>query len=183
MSKILDFDIENRPLSYLGSDFTTAEVTAIAACWIDKPKSMKVWLLDLNPESGFLMLEAFAKLYREADIITGHYIRGHDLPIVNGAMLEHGLPTLPAKLVSDTKLDLLKRKDLSMSQESLAGLLGVPAPKIHMTQAQWREANRLTEKGLKLTAKRVAGDVIQNMAMRKILLERGWLKAPRLWKP
>ena len=28
--RVLDFDIENRPLSYLGSDFTTAEVTAIA---------------------------------------------------------------------------------------------------------------------------------------------------------
>jgi hypothetical protein len=33
--RVLDFDIENRPLTYLGSDFTTAEVTAIAWAWTD----------------------------------------------------------------------------------------------------------------------------------------------------
>lgn len=180
--RILDFDIENRPLSYLG-DWTTGEVTAIAACWAHTPRRTQVWLLGPNPESALVMLTEFRKMYDAADVVTGHYIRKHDLPIINGAMLEHGLPALAPKLASDTKTDLLRRKYLSASQESLAGLLGVPASKIHMTQAQWREANRLTPEGLKLTAKRAKGDVIQHMAMRKILNERGWLAPPRMWNP
>src|SRR5262245_59473495 len=43
-ARVLDFDIENRPLSYLGQDFTTSEVTAIAASFGRKEK-MHVWLL------------------------------------------------------------------------------------------------------------------------------------------
>jgi hypothetical protein len=38
-------------------------------------------------------------LYNAADIVTGHYIKKFDLPILNGALFEHGLPLLdPLKL-------------------------------------------------------------------------------------
>lgn len=179
--RILDFDIENRPLSYLGQDFTTAEITAICACYIGEPKTMKTWLLGRDP--SMVMLGGFAYMYDNADMVTGHYIRAHDLPVINGALLEHGFAGLGEKLTSCTKTDLLKRKYISVSQESLAGLLGIKANKVHMTQAQWREANRLTEKGLKLTEKRVKGDVLQHMEMRKALIARGWLGPARVWRP
>ena len=179
--RVLDFDIENRPLAYLGQGFTTAEVTAIAACWVGEPKSIVCWVL--GREYPDLMLREFRKLYDQADMVTGHYIRNHDLPILNGAMMEYGFHPLDEKLTSDTKNDLVKKKDLSASQENLASMLGLPEMKAHMSNTNWREANRLTPEGLRLTAERAMSDVIQHMALRKRLLERGLLGPPRVWKP
>lgn len=177
---ILDFDIENRPLTYLGGDWTTAEITAIAASFGLKD-GVKVWLL--GRDDPFEMLEGFRVLYDEANMVTGHYIRKHDLPIINGAMLEYGLPPLPQKLTCDTKLDLKDRHDISVSQESLAGMLGVKANKYHMTQPMWRSANRLEPEGLALAEKRVVGDVRQHQALRLKLAEQGMLNPPKVWRP
>jgi len=180
--RILDFDIENRPLSYLGQDYTTAEITAIAACWDGQPKSMTCWLLGVDDPVD--MLNGFCYAYDMADMVTGHYIRMHDLPIINGAMVEHGLPPLSEKLTCDTKLDLVRHGAvISASQENLCQMLGLPQPKIHMNNALWRTANRLTPAGLKLTAKRATGDVIQHMALRRELVKRDLLSAPKVWRP
>ena len=178
---ILDFDIENRPLAYLGQDYTTAEITAIATCWDGRPRTMIVWLLGRDDPKT--MLEGFRALYDAADIVTGHYIRKHDLPVINGAMLEHGLPPLGEKLTCDTKLDLIAHLYLSASQENLCETLGIPAAKVHMSNARWREANRLTDKGLALTRKRVVGDVLQHIALRRVLVARDMLQAPKTWRP
>ena len=63
------------------------------------------------------MLVGFRKMYDEADMVTGHYILRHDLPILNSAYIENGLPPLDAKLVQDTKVHLLNWKDLPKTQE------------------------------------------------------------------
>lgn len=177
--RVLDFDIENRPLSYLGSDFTTADITAIAWKWIGSKGTPTVYALgEVSPEE---MLKAFTEAYDEADIVTGHYIREHDLPMINGALSDFGLPPLGPKLVSDTKLDMIKRKGMSNSQENIGGMLGLQFPKFKMTQHEWRMANRLTKEGIKLTKTRVAADVEQHIEMREELVKRGWLLPPRLW--
>lgn len=189
---ILDFDLENRPLSYLGQDWTSAEITAIAWSWSCCAEDVATLLLtasglyrddngiEYTPNQAF---ELFAVILAGADIVTGHYIRKHDLPILNSAMMENKLDPLPELLVSDTKCDLVRRKDLSISQENLASLLGLPEPKHHMTQSEWREANRLfSDDKLELTKKRVVGDVVQHIALRKELVDRGLLKAPRIWR-
>lgn len=178
--KILDFDIENRPLSYMGMDYTTAEVTAIACGWADQNK-IHCWLL--GKETPEEMLTNFLKFYNEADIVTGHYIRKHDLPILNGALMEYQLPLLGKKLTSDTKLDMVRKKDMSASQESLAGMYELPHPKHHMSQPEWRLANRLTPEGIKQTKKRVVDDVAQHKALREIMIENGALGPPQLWSP
>jgi hypothetical protein len=175
----LDFDIENRPLSYAG-DWTTAEVTAIAAGWADE-KKVRCWAL--GEVEGPEMLERFFELYDQADGVTGHYIRKHDLPILNGALMEVGLPTLGRKLTSDTCLDLIRRKDISRSQAALADLYGVEAPKVGMSQKDWRAANRLTPEGIAGTKGRVIGDVHQHKALRVALHRAGALGAPRVWYP
>jgi hypothetical protein len=179
--RILDFDTECRPLSYLGNDYT-GEVTAIAWCWIvnGKVKDMECRLLGVDDRRW--MFEDFADAYNLADMVTGHYIRGYDLPVLNGQMLDLGLPPLHDKLSHDTKLDLVKRKYISASQENLAAHLGVRAPKVQMNQVKWREANRLTPDGLTLTHKRVTGDVRQHVALRNKLIQLGWLSGPRMWK-
>src|SRR5690349_478264 len=97
--RILDFDIENRPLSYLGSDFTTAEVTAIAWAWTDRPQDVTVYLLGEHPLP--YILTSFVEAYQRADLVTGHYIKGHDLPMLNGALMECHLPALRDVMVQD----------------------------------------------------------------------------------
>lgn len=178
--KVLDFDIENRPLSYWYDGNPTAEITAIAWSWYG---DTEVHAQLLGEVDQMQMLEAFCDAYDEADMVTGHYIRRHDLPIINGALMEYGLYPLGPKLTSDTKLDLIKRDGLSMSQESLAAMYGLEAPKHHMTQQEWRDANRLTPEGFEKTRKRVVSDVIQHKQLRAALIEYGCLKAPKIWKP
>ena len=180
--RILDFDIENRPLSYLGQDYTTAEITAIAWCFDGEPATMTCVLLGRDdPEQ---MLREFVKRYDAADMVTGHYIRMHDLPIINGALVERGLPCLADKLTCDTKLDLVKKGPvISASQENLCAMLGLRKPKVHMNTVMWREANRLTPAGLKLTAERAIGDVLQHMELRHALVARDLLSEPKTWRP
>ena len=178
--RVLDFDIENRPLTYLGSDFTTAEVTAIARAWSDQPEDVTVYLLGETelPE----ILTAFCAAYEQADVVTGHFILGHDLPMLNGALMEFGMPALSDKLVSDTKVHLLRAKGLSKSQESLGAMFHLDHDKVQMNQFRWRAANRLTPDGLAYVRERVAGDVRQHIALRAKLLAGGYLGPARVWK-
>ena len=178
--RVLDFDIENRPLSYLGSDFTTGEVTAIAWAWCDKPEDVTVHLLGETDLRTILL--TFCAAYAQADMVTGHYITGHDLPMLNGALMEEQLPALGDMLVQDTKTDLIRAKGISRSQESLGAMLQLDQPKVQMNQSKWRAANRLTPEGLQLVRERVIGDVQQHMAMRKELDALGYLSPPRLWR-
>lgn len=178
--KVLDFDIENRPLSYWYDGNPTAEITAIAFSWDGDDY---VYSFLLGEHDPVYMLDVFCDMYDQADMVTGHYIRRHDLPIINGALMEYALEPLGPKLTSDTKLDLIKRDGLSMSQEALAAMYGIEAPKVHMTQQDWRDANRLTPEGFEKTRDRVVSDVMQHKQLRAALIEHGALKAPKIWRP
>jgi hypothetical protein len=177
-ARILDFDIENMPLTYGGADFTFSDITAIACKWIGATHHY-VWLV--GGDDPKQMLEEFSVLYRKADLVTGHYIRNHDCPIINGALVELGLPELPRKMTCDTKNDLIGFSGISKSQENLAEMFGLKAQKVQMNQVKWRAANRFTQEGLKLTRKRVVGDIYQHEQLRAELLRRNLLKAPRPW--
>lgn len=178
--RVLDFDLENRPLSYLGSDFTTAEITAIAWAWVDRPKDVTALLLGEIDYPD--MLAAFVHAYNQADLVTGHFIVGHDLPMLNGALLEMGMTPLSDKLVQDTKVHLVRAKGVSRSQESLGAMLELEQSKVQMNQAKWRAANRLTPEGLDQVRERVTGDVRQHIELRQQLLARGYLRPPRIWR-
>ena len=179
-ARVLDFDIENRPLSYLGSDFTTAEVTAIAWAWADRPDRVTVRLLGETDLPA--ILTEFVAAFRLADMVTGHYITGHDLPMLNGALMECRMAPLPDKMVQDTKTHLIRSKGLSMSQESLGAMFRLDHQKVQMNQIKWRAANRLTPKGLAEVRKRVVGDVRQHILLRRELLAAGYLAAPKMWR-
>jgi hypothetical protein len=196
--RVLHFDIENRPLSYWVQDKPTAEVTAIASAWSDDPDgTLQVAMLGAECRhhgwkcpglvdgemSGAAMLTQFVIRYNEAEMVTGHYIRAHDLPIVNGALMELGLPLLGPKMASDTRLDMMKKGDIPATQEYLLELLDIPVQKFHMSQVKWRESNRLTPKGLVDTFNRVSSDVLGHALMRAEMNKRGMLRGPRLWNP
>jgi hypothetical protein len=178
--RVLDFDIENRPLSYLGSDFTTAEITAIAWAWTDQPEDVTCYLL--GETDPVVMLQRFRQAYDLADMVTGHFITGHDLPMINAALMEYQLPLLPDKLVRDTKTQLPKRKGLSSSQENLAAMLLLEHDKVKMNQAKWRAANRLTPEGREEARLRVTGDVKQHMELLRKLSDLDYLTPAVMWR-
>lgn len=179
--KILDFDIENRPLAYLAEDFTTGEVTVIAACFMDEPDSMRTWALGYHKPAQ--IVEGFRKMYNKADIVTGHYIRSHDLPYINGACMELKLPVLGPKLTVDTKTDLPKSKGISKSLENLTAMFGLSHKKVHLSNHQWRQANRLTKEGVQDARGRAEGDVREHMELYAKLLELEYICAPKIWRP
>jgi hypothetical protein len=131
---------------------------------------------------GALSAEAFRAAYDQADIVTGHYIIGYDLPMVNGALTEYSLRPLSDKYACDTKIHLIKRAGLSGSQENIGTMLKLDHPKVKMDQAKWRDANRLTPEGRALARERVIGDVRQHIEMRQRLLDLGYLGPARLWR-
>lgn len=178
--RILDFDVEARPLHWISGDYVSKEITAIAWAWIGSDEPDGCYLLGESEPVD--MLTAFVAAYNRADMVTGHFIRGYDLPMVNGALTEYGLPALGDKLSHDTKLDLVRRQGLSSSQENLGAMLGLSHPKVQMNQARWRAANRLTPEGLSAVRERVIGDVYQHIEMRQRLLELGYLAPPKVWQ-
>lgn len=192
--KILDFDLECRPLSYTGWG-NTDEITSIACSFVGErtvhffhlPAGMTT---DLEYErSTVKMLAAFVELYDQADMVTGHYIRNFDLPKINGGLIDNNLPVLKPKLTSCTKNDLVRFSGLSKSQENLGMLLAkfnskeFLGRKEHVSQMEWRQVNRLTREGIRDNQRRVTGDVKQHKELREALLSAGLLKAPKTWRP
>lgn len=178
--RVLDFDVEARPLHWISGDYVSKEITAMAWAWVDQPDQVTCYLL--GETDPITMLQQFRAAYEQSDMVTGHFIRGYDLPMVNGAMTEYSLPPLTDKLSQDTKLDLVRRQGLSGSQENLGVMLGLDHGKVKMDQAKWRSANRLEPDGLAAVRERVVGDVQQHIEMRRRLLELGYLAAPVVWK-
>ena len=178
--RILHFDIECRPLSWYGGDFVTREITAIAALFRDEDEGY-VWLLGVDDPVDMLL--GFTELYDAADVVTGHFIRGFDLPNIQGALDEYRLEALGAKWTVDTKLDHHKRQGMSNSQENIAAELEIEAPKVQMNQPKWRAGNRLTPEGIAFTRDRAIGDVKQHVEMYDALQAEGRLGEGKVWSP
>lgn len=183
-ARVLDFDIETRRIGFHnGGRFNPdgCEPVIIAAAWEGEP--VQTWSLGQRwrEKDARAMIAAFRSLYDEADVVTGHYIRKFDLPILNGACLEWGWPPLGPKLTIDTKLDLRSAQGMSASQENLASLKALEASKFHMNDNWWRKVARLTPEGLDLALTRVRADVVQHQELRAAL--SGWFVAPRVWRP
>lgn len=178
---VLDFDSECRPMHY--SEWRAeSQITGIAWSWHGE-STVYCTVLEQDLGNEVAMLEEFLTAYNQADIVTGHYIRKHDLPLLNEHSVRAGFGPIKPKLTIDTQADMTSIKGLGKSQENLAVWLNLAADKHHMTGSQWRIANALTAEGQAGTRKRVIDDVLQHKALRAALLERGLLKTPRLWRP
>jgi hypothetical protein len=188
--RILDFDIETRRVGFHSAGRFApdgCEPVAIAASWVGE-KNVRCWVMPdahwpVRKAFTLEMLRGFRRLWDEAGIVSGHYIRKFDLPIINGALLEHGLPLLTEKLTCDTKGDLKDRAGLSASQENLSLMLHLEENKFHMSDANWRAVARLQPDAMEACRKRVMDDVRQHKVLRERLLGAGALKSPRVWRP
>ena len=179
-SRILHFDVEARPLSWIASDYVSKEITAIAWAWADAPEHISCYQLGLDNPAEFL--ERFLREYTKADLGSGHYARGYDCPVINGMLMELRMPPLPDKAISDTKLDLMRSSGISLSQESLGAMYRLEHQKVVMNQARWRAANRLEPEGLAAVHERVVGDVKQHIQLRAELNRLGYLTPPKVWR-
>lgn len=182
--RILDFDIETRRIGFhSGGKFNPdgCEPVVIAAAWEDG--DVLTWSLGTRwlERDARKMIAGFRALYEQADVVTGHYIRKFDLPILNGALMEWGMEPLPPKRTIDTKLDLLRVAGRSASQENLSSLKRLEESKFHMNDEWWRKVARLTPEGLALAHRRVVDDVKQHQALRIGLA--GWLRPAKEWTP
>lgn len=187
--RVLDFDVECRPLAWYGGDWVTKQPTAIAWCFIGKGESRIPTLAFIGGsdrssrvlDEERTMLEAFRAAYDEADVVTGHFIRGFDLPLLNGAYERLGLPTLGPKWAQDTKGDYIKAGGISKSMENLGAMYELKHPKVQMNTALWGKANMLLPEGIEATKKRVVGDVREHVELRAEMLRRGVLGSGKAW--
>lgn len=190
----LCFDLENRPLAYWYDGQTTSEITAFAWKWSDQSFVHAMLLMndgwfDFQLPNGHRRLPAkdayefFVRELTKADLIYGHNIRRHDLPMLNAGLLRRQLPILPALKTTDTLADYPKRAGMSRSLDNLAVMYGLEGKKLGMSQPAWEDANRLTADGIALARERVVGDVLLQERLRTKLLELGILKPPRMWRP
>ncbi len=189
--RFLCFDLENRPLAYWYDGQTTSEITAFGWKWSDEERVHSLLLhrngnfltdsgMTLSPAMAY---EGFCHQLKKADVVYGHNIRRHDLPILNAGLIRRQLDPLPRLLTTDTCRDLPKMGGMSKSLENLASYYGLEGEKLKMTQHMWEEANRLKPDGIELARERVVGDVLLQERLRNKLLELQILKPPREWKP
>jgi DNA polymerase elongation subunit (family B) len=185
--RVLDFDCECRPLAWYGGDQVTKQITAIAWQFIGEWEAPEVAFIGASDRSSQVvdeeieMLEIFRRYYEDADVVTGHYIRGFDLPLLQGSLMRLGLPLFGPKLAQDTKGDLVAAQGLSKSQENLGAMYELEHPKVGMNTTLWAAGNMLLPEGIKATVNRVVGDVEQHIELRREMLYHGHLGAPRLY--
>jgi hypothetical protein len=179
--RVLDFDSECRPLHY--SEFRREDqITGIAWSWIGE-ESVECRVLEQDMSNEDSMLSDFLEALNGADMVTGHFLTRHDLPLINDHCLRAERPLLKEVLVQDTVTQFTKIKGLGKSQENLATAFGLSDEKHRMCGAAWRVANTLTAEGQEGTRTRVVSDVRQHKSLRLKLIELGALKMPRVWRP
>jgi hypothetical protein len=190
-TKILGFDLENRPLAYWYDGNTTSEITAIGWKWVGERNVHTLMLRNDGYFEGDFDIrlpgkaayELFSETLAEADVVFGHNIRKHDLPIFQAGLLRRELPPLQPVLTTDTLRDIPKKGGMSASLANLSAMYGLEGEKQSMSHTDWELSNRLTDEGISLARGRVVGDVLLQEQLRAKLLDLGILKAPRMWTP
>jgi hypothetical protein len=190
--RLLCFDLENRPLAYWYDGETTSQITAFGWKWSDEKKVHTMLLTPSGHYDSDIPGEAFdtddthayfRDILASADVVYGHNIRRHDLPILNSWLLRLELDPLPPLMTTDTLRDYPRRNGLSASLENLAAMYDLGGEKFGMSQPMWEEANKLTPDGVALARKRVASDVLLQERLREKLLSLGLLGVPKVWRP
>ncbi len=181
--RILVFDCECRPTAWFGGDYVGRSLTAVAWSWLDD-ETVASSVLTRLMESTAPLLDEFLYEYEAADVVVGHYIRGFDLPLINGDCERLAWPTLDQKLSVDTKIDRVSTLGISESLENLVNRYELEHPKIPMSEPQWEEHNLWqTPRSCAWVAERVEGDVIATKELYRHLSQEGRLKPAKLWDP
>lgn len=177
---ILHIDTECRPGHWIVGDYVSQILTAVAWSWRDSDEVVVLTHYDRPPSE--LAFELYAAI-KEADIVTGHYIRGHDLPLLNGELLRNNFGPMNPVMTVDTKLDVAITRGRSLSQKNLASSLWLGEEKVDVTLSEWEGFNSKDEHYREVGEDRVRQDVVQHKALYDVLLDYGWLRGPKVWRP
>ena len=174
--KILDFDTENRPGFYWYDGRTTDMLMTIAWGWMDE-KEVHWDTIRSDVEEGLipLPLERFTEALSHADVVTGHNIKRHDVPLLNAHCDREGLPRLEWPLIVDTMDFMQKTKGVSRSQANLSDLFRLVEDKTQVHIPTWERAATGDAVALTIVAKRCMQDVRQHRELYKELVWRAYL--------
>lgn len=155
----LCFDIENKPGTYGGGDYTHPKVTAIGWQFLDERRVHSVALDRDNHGAVVVACEVFREAWDQADFVVGHNIKRHDRKILDGLYASLGIPLLSTRRMVDTYLDQPKMAGFSRSLENLATRWLCPERKISLSEYDWEQAYDGVPEAVGLMRKRVESDV------------------------
>lgn len=190
---VLDFDFESKPW-WFWYEKPTAIITSVSFMWsvggVPDHDTLTNSIAPLGTRQEYTDWVTYVKgELLGADILTGHNIDRFDLPLLQASLMRVGLPGLPPMRTQDT-MRLLKRRDMSASQESLINYaalkakcpIGMPIYKHHLSIPEWEDAAMgWDESGL--LNERPTSDVHGHVHLREVLIEKGYLAPPKLWRP
>lgn len=193
LTRVLDFDFESKPL-WFWWDKPTAVITSLSYMesvgGVIDHDTLRSEVAPLDTRQAYTeWVEHVAGLLCGADILTGHNIDRFDLPLLQAQLMRSGLDGLPRLMTQDT-MRLPKKRDMSASQESLINYaaleatcpIGMPIYKHHLSIPEWEDAALgWDEKGI--LTERPTSDVHGHAHLREVLIEKGYLAEPRIWKP
>ena len=183
-SRILDFDVETVAAGFADPEWVPQKITCVAWSWIgEDPVHVRIATVDglyTRPELRAKMLQPLVEAIGEADMVTGHNILRFDLPVINSECMRLGMPKLRKTLVQDT-IRIVRSKGFKKGQANLAKMLNVPADKLGLDWQHWDDA--YAEVGWPTVQERARTDVMQHKLIRAEMVERGMIRAPRLWCP
>jgi len=181
--RILDFDMESLAAGFADPAWVPQKITCIAWSWLGYDAVNSVISTQMGffiPEIRAAMLEQFMPIYEQADMVTGHNLLRHDLPLLNAECMRLGLAKPKAKLVLDT-MRLGKTKGFKKGQDNIGGLLKTQQEKQAMDYQAWEYAYE--DPTWQRVIDRAESDVVMHKEIVSKMRERGWLKAPVVWNP
>jgi len=189
---VLDFDFESKPL-WFWYEKPTAIITSVSYMYVYNGivdhDSITTQIPSMKTREDYMdWLYEFTDTLKGADVLTGHNIDRFDLPLFQAQLIRFGLPGLPKLMTQDT-MRLPKKRDISVSQESLLNYdqikpecpLGFPVYKDHLSIPQWEDAALGWND--EILIERPMSDVHGHVHLREVLLDKGYLAKPRAWYP
>ena len=177
--RILDFDMESLAAGFADPAWVPQKITCISWSWVGYDAVNTV----ISTQMGFFipsiraaMLVQFMPVFNQADMVTGHNLIRHDLPLLKSECLLLGVEPPQPKLVQDT-MRLGRTKGLKKGLDNLAGMLKTQEEKQAMDWAAWEAAYE--DPTWQKVIDRCESDVRLHKEVRAEMLRRGgWLTPP-----
>lgn len=182
-ARILDFDMESLAAGFADPAWVPQKITCISWGWVGYEGTNSA----ISTQMGFFipsirrtMLEQFLPVYEQADVVAGHNLLRHDLPLLKAECMRLGLPIPGPKLVEDT-IQIRKVKGLKKGLDNLGKLLKTQEEKQDMDWQAWEEAYE--DPTWQKVIDRCESDVRLHQDVRQKMIDLGWHAKRVVWTP